>query len=216
MSLCQGGANHAQKQHYRAVALAKKENNSSCVPEPLEHPNSWEIGGLSVSTKWHLKGRCTWRAHKFSLPAFPRISGPPSSHLLLMQGSHHSFYSSFFSILLQALLLWPLLFCLSSYHPTHPQWEKTKGEREIQRDILLASMRKPETGRGSEQCQQIREVQKPLQEACQSSSITGASETQKNTRTANCAGMSSLAAKGSQAASDKTMAICSALFWDHT
>ena len=42
-------------------------------------------------------------------------------------------------------------------------------------------MREPETGRGSEQCQQIREVQKPPQEACQSSFITRASVTQWKT-----------------------------------
>lgn len=30
--------------------LAKRKNNSSCVPEPLEHPNSWEIGGQSVAS----------------------------------------------------------------------------------------------------------------------------------------------------------------------
>lgn len=73
----------------------------------------------------------------------------------------------------------PCAVCVS-YHPPLPLYRKTR-ESSRQRDILLASMRTAETGRGSEQCQQIREVQKPQQEACQSSSITRASETQGKT-----------------------------------
>lgn len=88
--------------------------------------------------------------------------------------------SLFLSLSLHALSLCPMLFCVSSYHPSPPLWRETK-EGYRKRDILLASMRKPETGKGSEQCQQIREVQKPPQEACQSSSITRASETQRKT-----------------------------------
>lgn len=52
VSLCQTSSDCRQKQYYRAVGLAKKRNNSSCVPAPLEHPNSWDIGGLSV-VQWH-------------------------------------------------------------------------------------------------------------------------------------------------------------------
>lgn len=44
----------------------------------------------------------------------------------------------------------------------------------------------------------------------------GLRNTEKNMRTANCAGMSSLAAKSSQTASDKTTAICPVLFWEYT
>lgn len=88
-----------------------------------------------------------------------------------------------------SLILLPSLFpplslslCPVSYHhPSPPPWRKTK-ESYRKRDILLASMRKPETGRESEQCQQIREVQKPPQEACQSPSIMRVSETQRKTR----------------------------------
>ena len=79
-----------------------------------------------------------------------------------------------------SISLGPVLFCESNCHPSPPLQRMTK-ESYRKRDILLASMRKPETGRGSEQCQQIREVQKPPQEACQSSSITRASETQRKT-----------------------------------
>ena len=70
-----------------------------------------------------------------------------------------------------------LCYSVSFYHPLPPLWRKAK-ESYWQGDILLFSLRKPETGRRSEQCQQIREVQKPPQEACQSSSVTRASETQ--------------------------------------
>lgn len=48
VSLCQTSSHCRQKQYYRAVGLAKK-NNSSCVLGPLEDPNSWEIGGLPVA-----------------------------------------------------------------------------------------------------------------------------------------------------------------------
>lgn len=48
VSLCQASSVR-QKQYYRVLGLAKKKNNSPSVPEPLEHPNSWEIGGLSVA-----------------------------------------------------------------------------------------------------------------------------------------------------------------------
>lgn len=44
----------------------------------------------------------------------------------------------------------------------------------------------------------------------------GLRNTGKNMRTANCAGMSSLAAKSSQIASDKTTAICSVLYGEYT
>ena len=33
------------------VGLAKRKNNSCCVPEPLEHPNSWEIGRSVCGTE---------------------------------------------------------------------------------------------------------------------------------------------------------------------
>lgn len=49
VSLCQASSDQGQKQYYIAVGLAKRKNNSCCVLEPLEHPNSWEIGGLSVA-----------------------------------------------------------------------------------------------------------------------------------------------------------------------
>lgn len=147
-----------------------------------------------------------------------KIPGLPSYHLLLMPGSHHSFCFHLFSLALSlSLSLCPYVIPRVLPSPLATSAEEDKRELHRETCILLASMRKPETGRESEQCQQIREVQKPPQEACQSSSITRASETQrKNMRTANCARMSSLAAKSSQTASDKTVAICSVLFWDFT
>lgn len=166
VSYCQASSDKGQKQYYRAVGLARRKNNSCCVPEPLEHPNSWEIGGPSVARSGAL------RTLNFSLSAFPWIPGPPSSHLLLlMPGRHQSFYShlfTFLSFIRPCVILWVQLSPL----PTSAENDK----RELQK-----AMRKPETGRGSEQCQQIREVQKPPQEACQSSSITRASETQRKT-----------------------------------
>lgn len=103
----------------------------------------------------------------------------PTSSSCQAATTHFTLISLSF-LALHALSLCPMLFFVSSYHPSPPLWRKTK-ESYRKRDILLASMRKPETGRGSEQCQQIREVQKPLQEACQSSSITRVSETQRKT-----------------------------------
>lgn len=138
--------------------------------------------------------------------AFSSTPGPPSIHPAFTPGNNHSF--QIFS---------PSLFTSScaSCSPLRPIALPCLCWRE--RDILLASMRKEETGRGSEQCQQIREVQKPQQEACQSTSIMRASETQgKNMRSANCAGMSSLLARSSQRASDKSTAIYFALFRDYT
>lgn len=132
---------------------------------------------------------------------------------------NHFFYFHLFSFSLSrhTLSLCPLLFCVSCPHidPLYLSGEKQRKKRGKNRDILLASKRKPETGRGSEQCQQIREVLKPLQEACQSSSITRASEKQKNMRTANRAGMSSLRAKSSQTASDKTKEMCCSILGIH-
>lgn len=49
VSLCQTSSVSGQKLHYRAVGLAKRRNNSSCVLDPWEHPSSWEIRGPSVA-----------------------------------------------------------------------------------------------------------------------------------------------------------------------
>lgn len=49
VSYCQASSDPGQKQYYRAVGLAKGRNNSLCVLELLERPNSWEIGGLTVT-----------------------------------------------------------------------------------------------------------------------------------------------------------------------
>lgn len=48
VSLCQAGSNQGQKQYYGAVGLLRGRTIAP-VCEPLEHPNSWEIGGLSVA-----------------------------------------------------------------------------------------------------------------------------------------------------------------------
>lgn len=174
VSLCQASSDQGQKQYYRAVCLSKRKNNNRCVPKPLEHPNSWEVGGLSVARKGVLR---------IALKIFLSLSLPFLESLAPLQSTtfscqaeitHFTFIPSPFS-LYTLFFLCPMLFCVS-HHPSLPLRRKTR-ESCRKRDILLASMRKAETGRGSEQCQQIREVQKPQQEACQSCSITRASET---------------------------------------
>lgn len=49
VSHCQPRPDQGQKQYYGAVGQANRKNNSFCVWEPLEHPNSWEIGGLTLA-----------------------------------------------------------------------------------------------------------------------------------------------------------------------
>lgn len=106
--LCQARSDQGQKQYYRAVGLSKKKNNSCCVPKPLEHHNSWAVGGLSVAHKGVLLINF--------LSAFPRNSRPPSFYLLLLPDSNHSFYFHPFSFLsLQAFSLCPMLFCVPYY-----------------------------------------------------------------------------------------------------
>lgn len=45
-----GPSDQAQGQHYGDVGLAEGRNNGRSVPEPREHPNSWEIAGPSVAS----------------------------------------------------------------------------------------------------------------------------------------------------------------------
>lgn len=180
VSLCQTSSHCRQKQYYRAVGLAKK-NNSSCVLGPLEDPNSWEIGGLPVAQLNGTQAGITHYAHSHSflrsLP-FPESLAhlpPTTSSRLFMPGTHHSLNSHLrYSPPFSFYTLFPYDPCHSAspYHPSPPLRRKTKKKdpkkRQQRRKRFLASMRKSKTGRGSEHCQQIIDFQKPPQEAVQS------------------------------------------------
>lgn len=135
VSLCQTSSHCRQKQYYRAVGLAKK-NNSSCVLGPLEDPNSWEIGGLPVAQLNGTQAGITHYGHSHSflrsLP-FPESLAhlpPTTSSRLLMPGTHHSLNSHLFPsfLFLLTLSLWPLSFCVP-LSPFSSSEEKDQKER---------------------------------------------------------------------------------------
>lgn len=187
---CQASSARGQKQHYRAVCPAKRRNNSCCVSEPLEHPNSWEIEGLSVKP---LNG--THRhTYIFSLP-FPESP----VHLLLMQGSYRSRSSRLPSLpLTPCPFIMPcVILCVPPSPPHHlcGETQRRATEKKRKREILLSSMRKAETGRGSEPCQQIKRGPKaPAGRMPKPFYHEGLWKAEENMRSANCAGMSSLTA----------------------
>lgn len=82
VSLCQASSDQGQKQYYRAVCLSNRKNNNRCVPKPLEHPNSWEVGGLSVARKGVLHIALI-HFFSLSLPFLESLAftfNPPPSH----------------------------------------------------------------------------------------------------------------------------------------
>lgn len=145
------------------------------------------------------------------LPPTPSSScQAPITHLALIFSPPFSFYTPF-----------PYDPChsLSFYHPSEEK-DRKKKEKDSQRErerYILASMRKPETGRRSEHCQQIIDFQQPSQEAVQSRGPMKhiKKNNKKSMRSANSDEMPPLTAKSSQTAYDK-MAIGSLLFWEDT